>query len=204
MERMSAPIELVLFDLGGVLADFRGADALRKLTGAASEDEVWLRWLASPWMRRFDAGRCSEREFALGATREWKLPFTPGEFLDAFRAWLIGPFAGAEELVRRVAGRVPVGCLSNMNRLHWDGAICGWELARYFNPRFVSCELGMLKPDDDIFEHVRGALGADPGRVLFLDDNPLNVARAAAHGFAAARTRGVKEAEQALQRRGVL
>lgn len=198
------PVELVLFDLGGVLADFRGAEVLQTLTGAATEEDVWLRWLESPWMRRFDAGLCSGLEFATGAIDEWQLPYAPAEFLAAFRAWLIGPFDGAEALVRRTASRCAVGCLSNMNAIHWDGAIADWELTRHFNPRFVSYQLGMLKPDGEIFEHVRGAIGIDPGRVLFLDDNPLNIESAVAHGFRAVQARGVEEAERALRTYGVL
>jgi hypothetical protein len=51
------PIELVLFDLSGVLAEFRGAQALGELVGLP-EAEVWPRWLRSPWMRRFDLDQC--------------------------------------------------------------------------------------------------------------------------------------------------
>jgi len=44
-----------------------------------------------------------------------------------------------------------------------------------FADRFVSFELGLMKPDLDIFQHVTRVLGVDARRILFLDDNQLNV-----------------------------
>ena len=45
---------------------------------------------------------------------------------------------------------------------------------------------------------------AAPERVLFLDDNQINVDGALDAGFIAVRTQGVAEAEQALVAAGVL
>lgn len=35
--------EAVVFDLGGALAEFRGAEAMRQLAGIDDDDEVWRR-----------------------------------------------------------------------------------------------------------------------------------------------------------------
>jgi len=41
-------IELVLFDLSGVLVEFRGETRMGELTGITDPDELWRRWLACP------------------------------------------------------------------------------------------------------------------------------------------------------------
>ena len=201
---MAEPIDLVLFDLGGVLIDVPGVQAMLELTGIASEDDLWRRWLMSQWVRRFESGRCTEAEFAHGVVTEWQLDLSPAAFLDAFRNWPNGPLRGAEQLVTETNARVSTGCFSNTNALHWDDHISTWPLLDLFDHLFLSFEMGMLKPDVAAFTQVAGLLPVPAERVLFLDDNALNVAGAAAAGFATARAVGVDAARERLVEVGVL
>ena len=84
-------IEVVLFDIGGVLAEWIGLPVMRELTGADSDLDVAGRWLMSPWVRRFESGDCSDQEFAEGVVAEWGFPFTPEQFLQKFLSWLADP-----------------------------------------------------------------------------------------------------------------
>lgn len=201
---MSPPVDVVLFDLGGVLVDVPGVEAMLDLTGIASAEELWRRWLACRWVRSFESGACSEIAFADGLVAEWRLPVSPAAFLDGFRGWPTGPLGGAEELVAQTKSAVVVGCLSNTNALHWHDRFATWPLMDLFDHRFASFEMGLLKPDAAIFEHVAATLGMPPERVLFLDDNAVNVDSAAAVGFRAARAVGVREAREQLVEAGVL
>lgn len=195
---------MVLFDLGGVLIELSGVRAMLELTGIASEEDLWRRWLTCRWVRRFESGGCSETEFATGLIADWQLELSPAAFLDAFQDWPIGPLAGAAELVAQTRARVATGCFSNTNALHWHGRVAAWPLASMFDHRFLSFELGLLKPDTAAFAQVADQLGVPAGRVLFLDDNAMNVAGAAAAGFQAARAAGVDEARQRLAEAAVL
>jgi putative hydrolase of the HAD superfamily len=197
-------IDLVLFDLGGVLIELGGVTSMRELAGIESDDELWARWLACPWVRRYERGECSPDEFATGIVAEWGLSVEPAAFLDAFAAWPVGPYAGAGELVDRTRAATTVGCLSNTNVGHWDRNFSRWPIFEAFDHRFLSFELGLLKPDREVFDHVATLVDLPPGRILFLDDNQQNVDGALAAGFTAVRTRGVAEAEQALIAAGVL
>ena len=62
----SGAVDIVLFDLGGVLIELGGVRALRELADIASDDEVWRRWLTCPWVRTFESGQSSTAEFADG------------------------------------------------------------------------------------------------------------------------------------------
>jgi glucose-1-phosphatase len=196
-------IDLVLFDIGGVLADFAGLTVMRELTGA-SELDLAARWLMSPWVRRFEAGQCSEQEFATGVIAEWDFPFGPEEFLTQFLSWLSGPFAGAEQMVRDTKAHVTVGCLSNTNALHWRELISKWPLTQLFEYPLLSFELGAVKPDRELFERALERLPFATDRVLFIDDNPLNVDGALAAGLRAEQGRGVAEARAVLSRYALL
>jgi HAD superfamily hydrolase (TIGR01509 family) len=198
------PFDVVLFDLGGVLIDFGGVAPMKELSGIESDDELWSRWLTCRWVRSFERGDCSADDFATGVVGDWGLSVQPDAFLDAFQSWPGGPLPGADQLLERVQQTVPAGCLSNTNALHWEQQFARWPILDAFDYRFLSFELGFVKPDRDAFDRVAQLLPAPPNRVLFLDDNALNVDGATAAGFAAVKVRGVDEAHDALVAAGVL
>ena len=198
------PIDVVLFDLGGVLVDPGGVEPMRRLSRLASDDEVWAHWLSCRWVRRFESGACTPEDFAKGVVADWGLDLDPGEFLAEFASWPGGPYAGALDLVGAVGTAVPVGCLSNTNAAQWLAHLDGTALADAFDYRFLSFELGMVKPDAATFLSVADRLPAPPERVVFLDDNAANVEGAASVGFVARLARGVEQARAVLLDVGLL
>lgn len=196
-------IEVVLFDLGGVLIDFNGIGAMRQFAAIDDEDEVWRRWLSCRWVRDFERGGCSVEAFSDGIVEDWALPIDGPAFAAEFAGWVGDELAGAGRLVAETRAVVPVGCLSNSNALHWERR-ARWPFLEALDFRFLSFQLGVLKPDRDLFERVADLLPVDRASVLFLDDNQINVDGAVDAGFQAARTRGVEEARSALESAGVL
>jgi len=191
-------IEAVVFDLGGVLAEFSGVATMRELARIESDDELWARWLGCEWVRRFERGHCSPEDFAAGMVGEWQLPMSGPEFLATFGDWVQHPYEGAEELVADTAERVCVAMLSNMNAVHWERAVSAWPLIKRFDHVFTSFQLGLIKPDVEVFHHVVEALDIEANQVLFLDDNIINVEGARAAGLQAEQVRGVPEARAAV------
>jgi len=196
-------VEVVLFDLGGVLAEFGGLEPMQRLSGIGSDDELWHRWLNCRWVSRFERGECPPEEFAAGLVADWNLAVSPGAFLSQFSSWSNRPLAGAQDLVSETRRSVTVGCLSNTNTIHWQSA-ASWPLMGLFDHQFLSFQLGRVKPDPEVFEQVCSQLGTDPGAVLFIDDNPLNVEGGLRVGLQAVRAKGVDEARQALVAVGVI
>jgi glucose-1-phosphatase len=194
----------VLFDLGGVLVELRGVTSMADLAGIDDEAELWRRWLGCRWVRRFERGACDPDEFARGVVADWHLTIDPSEFLEIFAAWPVGPLPGAERLVARTSAAVPVGCLSNTNVLHWDGVVERWPLMTTFAHRFLSHRMGAVKPDAEAYAHVADMVPVPLGRVLFLDDNQLNVHGARAAGLRAEHVRGVAGARRVLEEVGLL
>ncbi len=201
---MAPPIDFVLFDLGGVLIDPGGVRPMRELSGLATEDEVWARWLSCRWVRRFEAGRCTPGEFATGLVADWELDLTPEEFLAEFAGWPGLPYPGALDFVAEVRARAPVGCLSNTNAVQWEANYEGIAVTDAFEHRFLSFELGVVKPDREIFDAVAARLPFSRERVLFLDDNLVNVEAATQAGFVARHVRRPDGARAALVEAGVL
>jgi len=69
---------------------------------------------------------------------------------------------------------------------------------------YFSDELGLVKPDPKIFEHVIRDLDVPPRRIAFFDDTEVNVQAAREVGIVAFEVDGIAELESQLQMLGVL
>jgi HAD superfamily hydrolase (TIGR01509 family) len=197
-------VDFVLFDLGGVVIELGGMSSLQEIAPSVTEDQ-WHRWLASPWVRRFEKGECSATEFATQVVSEWGLQVAPERFLEVFRDWPIGPYPGATELLAEVKRLVQIGCLSNTNTMHWEHQTTVWSvLLDMFDFRFLSFELGFAKPDQAIFDSVADRLPFGRDRILYLDDVAVNSDAARSFGFQSEQVRGIAEVRTVLRNVGVL
>ncbi len=196
-------IEIVLFDLGGVLIELSSIQSMSRFLGDQSEEEVWRRWLACPWVRRFERGHCGADDFARGMVETWSMSTSPEVFLDAFVHWPRGLMPGARELAHAARSRVTIGCLSNTNALHAERHTSEEAVYDLFDHRFLSHEIGLVKPDREVYDHVLAELDCPAANVLFLDDNQINVEGARAAGLRSERTRGLSEVRAALARHGL-
>ena len=177
---------------------------MRELSGLDSDEELWARWLSCPWVRAFESGHCSVEAFAAGVVAEWRLDLSPVAFLEEFVTWPQGPYAGADELVAQVQAVLPAGFLSNMNALQWQARYEDLPLTQAFEHRFLSFELGMVKPDPALFAAVADRLPVPAELILFVDDNAVNVEAGRAAGFQARQVRGIDDVRHELVRAGIL
>jgi FMN phosphatase YigB (HAD superfamily) len=192
MPGRAAHIDAVLLDFGGVLIELVGVEQmLAWCPRLADTAELWRRWLQSPAVRRFETGGSTAEDFAAEIVCEFGLPVTGDEFLEAFARWPRALFPGIAGLLVRLARRCRLASASNTNELHWQRFEREWALPGYFHHNFPSHRVGMLKPDAGYFLHVIEALGTDAGRVLFIDDNRINVEAAARLGIVARHAVGV-------------
>lgn len=202
---MTRPIRAVLFDLGGVLIELTGASTLLDWMGHRyTPEELWHLWLTSPVVRAFETGHIDAQTFAEQLIAAFDLPVSRSAFLEAFTAWPRGVFPGAVEVVRRIALQYVRATLSNTNVLHWPRAMEEMGLRELFDYQCASHLLGHFKPDRAVFDHVVATLGCAPSTILFLDDQPLNVAAAQALGFQAVCVQGIHDVERVLTQAGVL
>ena len=198
-------IDVILFDLGGVLVELAGVDQMIEWSpGIATHEELWRRWLESSAVRRFETGAIGRDDFALAIVDEFGCSVGADEFLAAFTWWPRSVFPGALELVQSMRSHYRLASVSNTNEIHWDRFSNTWKLDAAFHHNFPSYLVGKLKPDAEYFEHVLAELDVAPARVLFIDDNAINVQAAAKLGMHTRRVVGVDGARQAFADLGLL
>ena len=132
---------------------------------------------------RFERGELSEEQFLQQFFADGRA-FDRQGFREAIRssyAWL----AGMEQLLGSLAGQgIAMHALSNYP-VWYEWIEERLQLSRFLSWRFVSCQVGLRKPEPAIFEHALGELGVDASRCLFIDDRVGNCQAAVACGMRA-------------------
>ena len=198
-------LEVILFDLGGVLVHWDGVEPLVRLSGGILGPEDARRfWIESPSVRRVERGECSPQAVAESVVAEIPLPIPPQAFLEEIISWDRGPIPGALELLDEISKEFRVACLSNNNELHWARLRDRHGLGGRFHRAYLSHEIGQVKPDPETFRHVLADLACPPSSILFLDDSPECVDAARKLGLVAFRVSGVDGAREVLGRLALL
>lgn len=196
--------EILLFDVGGVLADWDGITPLVSLTqGRLSREEARRFWLEFAPLAPFETGRASATGFLEAAVDALSLDMTPEAFGQHFAGWVSGLYPGTLEMLERIDPRCYRAILSNNNPLHW-AVIQRTGLEAYFDALFLSHEIGYRKPDPRAWQHVLKVLGCKAGQITFLDDNPECVDAARALGMRAHLVKGREALEACLEEEGYL
>jgi glucose-1-phosphatase len=202
---MPTAIEVLLFDLGGVLVEFSGVrDVAPLLRIEAAESAIRERWSCCPHTEAFGRGQLSRHDFAERFVRDWGLDLPPDRFLQAFRSWSRSLLPGAEELLASLRPRFRLAALSNSNELHWERNANDLGINDLFEVAISSHQVGLSKPDPKIYEVALARLGVSPDAVMFFDDVQANVAAASRLGMRAFQVDGVEGVRERLIREGLL
>ena len=126
-------------------------------------------------------------------------------FVSAMTVGFGPPIPGIAQVVDSLAERFRLALLSNTNAVHWSYVKSHYPaLLDNVRPHFVSFELGMMKPQAEIFEHVVSALGVEPKECLLVDDREANVQGARRAGLDGIRFRTSEQLIVELEARDVL
>lgn len=198
-------IRAILFDFGGVFADEGFYHALREL---GREQRLAVKDMPAAGMQAvyetgYVLGHGDEHAFWERLRQRTGLKGRDEDLtkrvLQGFR---VRP--GMRQLVRELRQRgYLVGLLSDQT--DWlDRLDAEQHFYREFDALYISHRLGKGKRDPSLYDDVARDLGMEPGAILFIDDNPDNVARARRRGWQAVRFIDEAQLRRELIRRGLL
>ena len=198
-------LQLLLFDLGGVLVEFSSfRDLAPLLRVPRSETDIRQQWIACPTIHAFEIGQLTPQPFAERFVAAWDVAVTPTAFLREFRTWTRGFLPGAREVLTALWGRFRLACLSNSNATHWERNAQELGLFTLFEAALSSHVLGYHKPDPRIYRRALATLHMAPEAVVFFDDVAANVVAAREVGITAFQVAGVTELRACLSVLGLL
>jgi HAD superfamily hydrolase (TIGR01509 family) len=195
-----------IFDLAEVLcAGFPGVEVQLGQVFNVPAEQI-LPGVRGQIMNDYCRGRMSEEDFwsRIMAANDWS-----GD-VEAARAALLKNLhrkvPGTEDILRTIAAAGhDVYLLSDHGREWIDYLLEVHDFFKVFKRHFWSFDLGAIKQQAVTFEQVLKRIGQpDPANVIFIDDNPGNIAVAGGLGIDAIRFIGAEDLSNQLARRGVL
>jgi glucose-1-phosphatase len=191
---MLPTIDTLILDLGGVLIDVDYAVSARafRALGHPDLEGLYTKAIQTDLFDRFETGELSPAGFR-DAVRELLCHSLSDADIDNSWNAMLGSIPQERiALVHQLKERYPVLLLSNTNAIHVPAfeAIVAREngitdFKGLFHGAYYSCELGMRKPNTDIFHHVVALHKAEAARTLFIDDSPQHVEGARRAGLLA-------------------
>jgi putative hydrolase of the HAD superfamily len=182
---MTVGIELVLFDIGGVLGS-NGWD--REQRTAAIEqfglDPEDFQYRHEETVGALEAGQISLDEY-LDVTVCSAHPHVSRDEFKRFMFGLSTPWPASIQVARDLAatGRARLATLNNECEALNVYRLEHFGLHPIFPTFFTSCWLGVRKPTREIYHRVLGMTQAEPAKTVFIDDRPQNLAPAQSLGM---------------------
>ena len=177
-------IETILLDLGGVLIDVDYHAAARAFAdlGFTDFDALYGKAKQDHLFDGFETGALSPAQFRDRIRELHGQPLTDAQINACWNAMIGSITPERIDLVERLKERYQELLLSNTNAIHVPAfeAIVAHEnriteFKGLFHGAYYSCELGMRKPDAEIFHHVLDLHGAKSSTTLFVDDSIQHV-----------------------------
>lgn len=175
---LSNSINSIIFDLGGVVLNLnpqKTFDSFKKITGL-SQDEL-LVYSTNKVFTSFEKGEISATEFRLGLRDLFNINVSDALLDDAWNAMLLDLPLNRLELISGLQKQYSTFVLSNTNEIHiesFDKTVAqvtdGERIQSFFKEVYYSHQVGMRKPDAEIFEMVIDKNKLVPAYTLFIDD----------------------------------
>lgn len=185
-------IQNIIFDLGGVIINLdpsRTRTAFSAL-GASDFDALYTFKKQNDTFDLFDKGLLSDAAFRNEMRKHIFNNVSDEQIDSAWNAMLLDVPEEKIQLLKLMKKKYRTFLLSNTNRIHVE--CFSAELERVYGSKdfspwmercYYSCELGMRKPDAEIFQFVLKENNLRAEETLFIDDSPQHIAGAKSCGL---------------------
>ncbi|MGH9936805.1 MAG: HAD family hydrolase [Blastocatellia bacterium] len=199
--------QAVVFDLGGVLIDWNPRHLYRKMFGGDEEAmERFLSEVCSPeWNARQDEGRpFAEATEALIARHPEQAEFIRA-FFDRWPEMVGGEIERTVEILDELKrDGYKIYALSNWSAETFPHARKRFQFFDWFDLTVISGEIGLVKPNREIFDFLLEKTGKRAEECVFIDDSQANAVAARELGFDAIHFRSPRQLRDELMKRGIL
>ncbi len=186
----STAIEAIVFDLGEVIIDLNYPRFIQGLVGAThlTQDDVVKMLENQGLVWAFEKGEVSVEEFITQASHSWQVD---EEKVPELWNNLLGEIPKQRiQKVREISQAHPTYVLSNTNALHVAALnstiaqISGYSgIHEVVRKVFFSQEIGLRKPQPEIYQYLEKDLGLPAEAFLLIDDRSDNIEAAREAGW---------------------
>jgi FMN phosphatase YigB (HAD superfamily) len=185
-------IKNIIFDLGGVLLNInyqKTADAFEQL-GFHDFNNMYTQYTADEIFSKLETGNISNEDFYNSLLAKAAKPIRVEDLQTAWNAMLLDFRTESLAKLRQLKQEYRIFLLSNTNDIHWQAfqtifteSTGEHSLDHYFHKAYYSHQVGLRKPNADIYEFVAADAGMVIAETIFIDDSYNNIEAASALGF---------------------
>jgi 2-haloacid dehalogenase len=170
--------ETIIFDLGAVLIDWNPRYLYRKIFKDESKMEWFLNNICTPdWNEEQDAGRSFKEasDLLIDQHPEWETEIMA--FRLRWEEMLGGPIEGTVEILNAVknSGQYKLIALTNWSAETFPIAKSKYDFLGWFDGIVMSGEEKTRKPFSKFYRIMIDRYELNPGKCVFIDDNPRNI-----------------------------
>ncbi len=200
-------IQVLLFDLGGVVIDFDLDLALQSWASHSllPLEDIRRLFTMDEAYQKHERGQMEAQTYFDYLRGILKIRADDKVMMAGWNSIYLGVIAQSLDLIRCVNKKIPCYAFTNTNAAHQAAWMEKYpEVVEVFQHIFVSSEMGLRKPERAAFEAVAEATGISATSTLFFDDSPENVTGAKASGLHAVHVREPADIRIALGAIGLL
>lgn len=184
-------IDTIIFDFGGVLINInyhKTIEAFKEL-GINDFEERYSQANQSSLFNDLEIGKISMQRFVNDLLQYLPNGTPPNQVVQAWNAMILDVPKTAVDLLKSLKGKYRLFLLSNTNEIHIPKALMEWrkitdiDFYSCFDHVFLSHEMGLRKPDKEIFSRVCEEQNIQPENALFIDDSPQHIIGASKVGL---------------------
>jgi putative hydrolase of the HAD superfamily len=194
----------VIFDIGGVLIDFDHMLICKRLANdcGLAPNDVYAKIFTSGIEAAYDTGTLSTDDFLSAVSKAISLNMPRAELSERW----CGIFSEKKDvtaIIRAIHGKTRLMLLSNTNELHFEYARKKFPvLESLFEPKFLSYEIGLRKPDPAIYKKVIELTCLNSKDLVYIDDRQDYVDAAVAAGLPSERFITAEDLKKSLVKLG--
>lgn len=176
---------VIVFDYGEVISVSQSAADRAALVEISGLDTRLFWQLYDRYREDLDQGVTLPREYWNLIARDAGVDWSPATLQQLWaadiRSWISVEPGTVQLLAELHAGGTRVALLSNAG-FDFSDPFRHSPMAAYFEAMFVSAELGLIKPDPEIYRVTARELGITLEQMVFIDNKKINVDAAVALG----------------------
>ncbi|HQY90379.1 HAD family phosphatase [Caldilinea sp.] len=172
-------MQAILFDIGNVLVWYHHSRTLEAVALLYGVDPARVSALYAKISQAFGLGEITPEQVRALLNEQFDADVSLEQFEQAFSAGITrNEDALSYAAGLQVDGELLIGAISNTNASHVAWLDVHIPELKQFELVIMSNEVGLLKPNPDIFELALELLNLSAGQVLYIDDSAENVATA--------------------------
>ena len=185
-------IDAIIFDLGGVILniDYNLTRAAFENSGITNFHDMYSQAAADDLFKNLETGTITEDDFYSEFNKRTNQVLDKNKIRLNWNAMLLAYREKSLEYLNSIKSKYKLYLLSNTNHIHlhalnklYNNIQRGKPFEKLFDKVYYSCEIGLRKPNADIYEFVLKENNLEAGKTLFIDDSVQNIDAAKAAGL---------------------